>query len=227
MALIPAALLGLAVTAMARADLGQDPDDDFTGGGFEISVTNITRNQILSPPVVAVHTRDLEPIFELGEPSSEALWKIAEDALNTDMIASLLASPEVLDVQEIFGAGGPIMPGETASVTVAAGDDFDLLSLVGMLVTTNDGFYGAASERLPAGNARRLHVPAYDAGSEENNELCDFIPGPPCGSAEMRATDGAEGYVHVHEGIHGIGDLEPSGADWRNPVALISIKRVR
>jgi hypothetical protein len=30
----------------------------------------------------------------------------------------------------------------------------------------------------------------------------------------------------VHSGIHGIGDLDNSMRDWRNPVALIVIRRV-
>jgi hypothetical protein len=38
---------------------------------------------------------------------------------------------------------------------------------------------------------------AYDAGSERNSELCRFIPGPPCGNANVHDPDSAEGYVHV------------------------------
>jgi hypothetical protein len=32
--------------------------------------------------------------------------------------------------------------------------------------------------------------------------------------------------VHIHSGIHGIGDLRPEHFDWRNPVARITIRRV-
>jgi hypothetical protein len=38
---------------------------------------------------------------------------------------------------------------------------------------------------------------------------------------------GGEGFVHVHRGIHGVGDLKPIGRDWRNPVATVSIRLVR
>jgi hypothetical protein len=38
---------------------------------------------------------------------------------------------------------------------------------------------------------------------------------------------GEEGYVHIHAGIHGVGDLEPGMRDWRNPVARITIRRVK
>ena len=37
---------------------------------------------------------------------------------------------------------------------------------------------------------------------------------------------GEEGYVHVHAGIHGIGDLDASERDWRNPVAMVTIELV-
>ena len=46
----------------------------------------------------------------------------------------------------------------------------------------------------------------------------------------MRDTGGAEGVVHIHNGVHGIaeasGGLVPSRDDWRNPVAQITVKRV-
>ena len=70
-------------------------------------------------------------------------------------------------------------------------------------------------------------VPAYDAGTENNNEMCRFIPGPPCGNRGVRDTAGAEGYVHVHRGVHGGADLDPALFDWRNPVAKIVITKLR
>ena len=51
-----------------------------------------------------------------------------------------------------------------------------------------------------------------------------FIPGPPCGNAGVRDTGNAEGFVHVHAGVHGIGDLVAADHDWRNPVAKITIR---
>jgi hypothetical protein len=65
--------------------------------------------------------------------------------------------------------------------------------------------------------------PAYDAGSETNNEDGNFIPGPPFGNGGVRDTGSAEGYVHIHSGVHGIADLAPEMYDWENPVAKIEI----
>lgn len=71
-----------------------------------------------------------------------------------------------------------------------------------------------------------VNAAAYDAGSEDNSEDCAYIPGPPCGNGDVRDTVGAEGYVYIHSGIHGIGDLEPAEFDWGNPVATVKIERL-
>ena len=66
---------------------------------------------------------------------------------------------------------------------------------------------------------------AYDAGSETNTEDCASIPGPPCGNPGVRDTSNAEGFVHIHSGIHGVGDVTESTYTWDGPVALVEIKR--
>ena len=47
-----------------------------------------------------------------------------------------------------------------------------------------------------------------------NNEDCAFIPGPPCGNPGVRDEAEAEGYVHIHAGIHGIGSIEHRTEGW-------------
>ena len=100
------------------------------------------------------------------------------------------------------------------------------MSLVGMLATTNDAFYALNGVAGPRQGTVTYYSVAWDAGSEANNEDCRVIPGPPCGKFFVRATDGAEGFVHVHSGIHGVRDLVPANHDWRNPVAKITIRRL-
>ena len=63
--------------------------------------------------------------------------------------------------------------------------------------------------------------------SEPNDEDCDNIPGPVCDGAGPSPGAGGEDYVHIHAGIHGIDDLVASERDWRNPVAYITITRVK
>ena len=97
-----------------------------------------------------------------------------------------------------------------------------------MLVTTNDAFFAGKNIWLPGRDKVMVQTVAYDAGSEENTEECNDIPGPPCGAPpNLNPTEGAEGFVHVHAGIHGIGsEVTPAERDWNNPVAKITIRRI-
>ena len=118
---------------------------------------------------------------------------------------------------------GPILPGKTVTATFTVSGQARYLSLASMLVNTNDAFIGANGVEL---YNRRLTLVGYDAGSEANTEDCAYVPGPPCGSHVHDDTNAAEGFVHVHAGIHGGGGLDPAQHDWRNPVAVMVIKRV-
>jgi hypothetical protein len=193
------------------------------GNKYMVTITNITSGQIMSPGVVASHRYIEDPLFTLGEPASDALAMVAEDAATDDLVAALESNSKVGDVKPI----GPIMPGESASVSVEASGPFCYVSAVAMLVTTNDGFFALNGERGPRYGSMTYYSPAYDAGSENNNEDCAFIPGPPCDSHFVRDTENAEGYVHIHRGIHGIGsnEVNPHDFGWHNPVAKIEIQR--
>ncbi|UCF38960.1 MAG: spondin domain-containing protein [Acidobacteriota bacterium] len=201
---------------------------------IEVEITNLTKGQIFSPGVVALHTAWSEPIFRVGSPSSEELAGVAEDAILDPLVARLESDPDVAMVGVIQGENVVILPGETATIRFAPaeGRKARRLSLVGMLVTTNDAFYGLnsvaiGSPFLAQTGTRKtedFYALAYDAGSERNTETCDSIPGPPCGNPMVRVTDGAEGYVYVHSGIHGSGDLSPAEYDWNNPVAKVVVR---
>ena len=97
-----------------------------------------------------------------------------------------------------------------------------------MLVSTNDAFAAVRGLRLPGGVGKSVRATgdAYDAGSEANTEDCAHIPGPPCDNGGVRVIEGAEGYIHIHAGIHGIEDLVPAYRDWRNPVIEVTVTRL-
>jgi hypothetical protein len=63
---------------------------------------------------------------------------------------------------------------------------------------------------------------AYDAGSERNNQLAAFIPGPCCNHPFVRDPEGQ--LIRPHEGITGRGDLDPALYDWADPVARFTIQ---
>jgi hypothetical protein len=217
---LPAAALIAALTLATAAQAAG-------GQRYIVSITNLTKGQIISPAVVASHSEDAEPLYVLGHPASAELAKVAEDAQLDDLIDKLSHEADVLDVKVIKGINGPILPGETAWVEVEGLGNHRYISLVAMLVTTNDAFVGISNVQAPANGSVVLMPPAYDAGSEANTEMCSDIPGPPCDGPGVRVTDGAEGYVYIHPGISGAGDLHPSMHDWRNPVARITIKRAK
>ena len=95
-----------------------------------------------------------------------------------------------------------------------------------MLLPTNDSFVALNRVRLPRYGKATYFARGYDAGSEPNDEWCANIPGPVCGGAGASPEAGGEGFVHVANGIHGIGDLDAAVYDWRNPVAKVVIKAV-
>jgi hypothetical protein len=193
---------------------------------YHVTITNLTSGQVFSPPALVMHSDDVA-LFELGEPALAAVATIAEDG-DTLPLADLAALyPELAEVVQ---AQDPIPPGATAEYTLTSSLGFDLLSVIGMLVNTNDAFFAVDAARFPGreGVERTFTTVAYDAGTEANNESCRYIPGPACSSetGNERSTEDAEGFVHVHSGIHGIADLESSVYDWRNPVAAIRIERI-
>jgi hypothetical protein len=217
--------MGVLLVALAVCGVFSIPAEAQLTTPLTVSITNITKGQILSPVVVVTHRFGAAPLFVPGQPANEELAQVAEDAVLQPLLDKLTTSGSYLDVEVIFGESGPILPGETASVTISSNAGHRLVSLVGMLVTTNDTFVGLSGIRRPPFGSQSHYAIAYDAGSEANTELCTDIPGPPCGNPGMRVTEGAEGYVYVSPGVSGGGDLTPSLHSWLNPAAYVNIRR--
>ncbi len=201
-----------------------------SGLQYEITITNLTRGQPFSPTAVIIHDPQMEPIFTLGEPSNEGIWSIAETGNTGPLVAALAGNPHIYDMQV---TDGPFLPGTSVTVVLGGGNGFGgrELSLAGMLGKTNDSFFALNGVTVPNFlpffqriYSQTFMADAYDAGSELNNELCDYVGG--CG-AGLRMTDGAEGYVYVSSGFH-VGDpdngLDPTVLDWNNPVAKITVR---
>ncbi len=195
---------------------------------YAVTVTNLTRAQTFTPILVASHAEGVT-LFTLGQAASSELAILAEEGSTSPLTSLLQADPRVLDVAD---SGGLLPPGQSVTVTVETRGGFDHVSVAAMLIPTNDGFFSLNGVEGPIGNnTLTLFSPAYDAGSERNDELCASIPGPnftECGGpgGGGAPVGGEEGYVHIHAGIHGIGNLSASERDWRNPVAKISIRRI-
>ncbi|MGH8251057.1 MAG: spondin domain-containing protein [Steroidobacteraceae bacterium] len=217
----------LTLTASAWAD---DDEERASAGFLEITVTNLTRGQQFTPILVASHRAGVR-LFELGQPASPGLQIVAEEGDVAPLTAELLAMPGVLDVTN---SGALLDPGASVKIRVRAHDRFNRVSVAAMLIPTNDTFFAVNGARVPHDQYQPqvLTSVAYDSGSERNDELCTSIPGPffiECGGPGGGAAPAGdeEGYVHVHAGIHGVGDIKAAQRDWRNPVARITIRRVQ
>jgi len=227
------ALSCLALLVDGAPSLASDDSSGFNsprgrgrGAAYTVTITNLTYDQIISPPVVVVHDGQFS-LFDPGQPAGGELAALAEDGMTGPLVGLLEVSQGVADYAV---AAGGIPPAASISVEVQIQGSAKMLSVAGMLVSTNDAFVGLDGLALPFGlfNSSRgmtADAHAYDAGSEANTESCDHIPGPPCGNPGMRVTDGAEGFIHVHRGIQGTGDLDATMKDWNNPVARIRIER--
>jgi hypothetical protein len=227
------AVAGMLVVTVVLIGQPARGDEDDRGRRFEVTVTNLTRGQTFTPVLVASHRAGVT-LFTLGQPASPQLAILAEEGNTAPLAALLLSTPGVRDIAD-SGAppAGFVPPGQSKTVIVEAGGGADHVSVAAMLIPTNDGFFAINGERAPRGDqVLTFYSPAYDSGSERNDELCASIPGPnfaECGGAGGggQPAGGEEGYVHIHAGIHGAGNLNPSERDWRNPVARITIRSLR
>jgi Spondin_N len=216
-------LLLLAAATLAVPAVGWSGDDDDARGArtWRVTITNLTPagSQPLSPPLFAVHSSRAD-VWSVGDIATHPVAAIAEDANNAPAESALDELPGVSDV--FTGAGGPIPPGASRTYMVATRGQFNRLSVVTMLVNTNDAFTGLDSLRLH-GHGTTVTTNAYDAGSEANNEDADFIPGPCCNNPFVRDPEGA--LIRMHGGITGVGDLDPDIYGWTGAVARFRIER--
>ena len=203
---------------------------------YSVTVTNLSAGLSFTAIVAATHKPGVH-IFTLGQPASVPLEEVAEGGLIADLEAMLRSDKRVYEVTDNDDGTGPtpfLEPGQSATINIDAHGNYDYLTIVSMLLPTNDGFLALNGVPLPhpgeaaagsKGATVTYYSPGYDAGTELDDELCADIPGPLCGGAGFNPSRaGAPNFVFVHAGIHGIGDIPNySIYDLRNPVAMFEI----
>ncbi|MBI3546308.1 MAG: spondin domain-containing protein [Gammaproteobacteria bacterium] len=190
---------------------------------YQLIITNLTPGQPIAPAMATTH-RAGQSFFTAGAAPMPELADLAEAGNGKPMAAKLLTLPGYTDAQV---AAGGIAPGKTITMTVNARRGIDHLSLGAMLGNTNDAFIALRDVELPKGQQTVTYMAdGYDAGTETNDESCSTVPGPACGGVALSPEDSGEGFVHIHNGIHGISGLNAAKYDWRNPVAQVAITRV-
>ena len=199
-------------------------DRYYSGAGqYRITITNLTRGSLFTPALVVTHKQGLS-MFSEGSPASEELAQLAEGGATEALAQSLIDTGKVHDS---VTSPVPVLAGQSVTLEVATNRRADHLSLAAMILPTNDGFIALNGIQGPKrGQTKVVYIPGYDAGSELNDEFCTNIPGPQCGG-EGYSVNGGEGYVHIHAGIHGNGDLSRADYDWRNPIAKVTIEHLR
>ena len=194
---------------------------------YTVTVENLTAGQWLTPPNFAAHDAAVR-VWRRGQAVSPGVQAVAENGDVPMLAAELMA---VLDDTDRgvsgVGADAPIPPGGSATFVVTT--DRRKLSIVSMIICTNDGFTGLDSRNLPRwpGDERTFYVPGYDAGTEVNTELrADIVPAPFCGDGAGSGVSNPElaegGVIAKHETLLGVGDLA-AGLDWSGDVAKITV----
>ena len=216
------------------------------GGGtrtYEVTITNLTSGQPLTPPVLATHKKKLGA-FKVGESASVGIHHIAENGGNAWLVAALTNDANVFDV---FEGAEPIVPvgnpggtlfADSAVFNITTDKKANRLTLVSMLICTNDGFTGKDSLKLPKkiGDVVTTSSIGYDAGTEMNTEgFADLVPpcavlsGVPAGAPGTGVSNpmlAEGGVIEIHPGIMGDFDLSPVPHGWVDPVADIKIERI-
>jgi len=211
------------------------------GAQLDIQITNLTRGSWFTPFMVAAHTPGAN-LFSAGAPASASLQMMAEGGDISGLVADLTAGNATIVENP---AGGLLMPGASTSVTLDTdgAPDNTNLSIVAMLLPSNDGFMGLNGISIPTmPGTYTFDVSAYDAGTEGNDEVIGSgapgepgYPAPPpiaaasgVGGTGIDAT--AEGFVHIHRNVLGDNDLTGGMSDidstvhrWLNPVVRVVV----
>ena len=226
--------LSVALAFLAASSSGQ-------AAQLDIQITNLTRGSYFTPFLVAAHPGDVS-LFSSGSPASANLQAMAEGGDISGLAADVNAVNGTLVENP---AGGLLAPGASASTSLNTdgAPDNTHLSVVAMILPSNDGYAGLNSMEIPtAPGTYTWNVNAYDAGTEGNDEVIGSgapgepgYPAPPpvaasSGTGGSGIDASAEGFVHIHRNVLGDDNLTGGNSDivntvhrWLNPVIRVVI----
>ncbi|WP_045857075.1 spondin domain-containing protein [Teredinibacter purpureus] len=207
---------------------------------ISVEITNLTQSMYFTPLMVTSHT-DTADVFDVGMTASIELQAMAEGG-DLAGLTTLLDSVGAASMAN--PAGGLLAPASSTSVMNLDTGDNNLLSIVAMLLPTNDGFVGLDAWPIPAtAGTYTIMLNGYDAGTEVNDERVVADSGMP-GVVGIPANPGGNGgtggtgvamteantTVHIHRGNLGDNQLTGGSSDlvssvhrWLNPVAKVVV----
>ena len=207
---------------------------------FDVQITNLTNGIWFTPFLVVAHPEG-SSLFSTGQPASANLQAMAEGGDISGLSADVTALGATVVEDPANGLLPPAMSAMTSMNT--DGTSNTQLSIVAMLLPTNDAFAGLNSITIPTEPGTYVfNVPAYDAGTEANDELvtgggAPGAAGIPADPGGMTGTGGsgaagadANPNVHIHR--NALGDADPTGGAsdldsrvhrWLNPVVRVTV----
>ena len=205
-----------------------------------VEIQNLTHGLYFTPIAGVIHSADAS-LFEVGETASSELQMLAEggslDGITT--IASALGADMIINP-----ADGLLTPSSSTSATIVTTQGNTMLSIVAMILPSNDGFIGLDNWEIPTEpGSYNIFINAYDAGTEANDELrgsgAPGVAGMPVPMPlELLIGTGGSGVansdsntrVHIHRGNIGDDSLTDGASDidnrvhrWLNPVAKVTV----
>ena len=216
--------------AASVALLAGCPDDDDDYYRYDVTVTNLTPNQPMSPLAVLTHNTSFD-LFEIGQSASVDLEYLAEGGSNAELLA---LSDSDANVYQGISGNGLILSGEQDTVSIRVDlNQEGYISVASMLVNTNDAFVGESGlslKSLAVGDTFTMNMNVWDSGTELNDELAETIPGPAGGGEGFNSDRNDTDVVSFHSGVisqdDGLATSALSGNHrFLNPGARITITR--
>ncbi|MEP6887881.1 MAG: spondin domain-containing protein, partial [Nitrospirales bacterium] len=182
-------------------------------GPITVTIQNLApmNGNVLTPVFVGFHNGTFD-IYNPGSPASPGLQSLAEDGLNV-MIAGEFMSSGAGSVQgSIFGAAGPIAPGEIAARTFTLDGSLPIsrfFSYATMVIPSNDAFIANGNPtafrifdnlgNFQGADFTVLGSQVLDAGTEVNTE----IPAQTAFFGQVAPNTGIDqnGVVGIHPGF--------------------------
>ncbi len=205
---------------------------------INVRIVNLTNGIYFTPFLVAVHPAG-SSLFTTGQPASASLQMMAEGGSTAGLVTDMQALGATISDNP---AGGLLGPGSSTNVDLNTdGTSNVMLSVVAMLLPTNDGFAALNAVEIPTSPGTYVYnLPAYDAGTEANDELitgggAPGVAGIPVDPGANSGTGGtgvamtdANTNVHIHRNVlgdmdnaAGISDLDNRIHRWLNPVVRV------